>query len=290
VGETHPWLAHEADLKGGCVMEAKRKLGAAFGALAALVVLAAQLGPATAGVKEERSLPGVCTQRPKRAAEIATAKLIIEYNSTDQDLGVHGAFDDDGWSSLCVFDPRGRPIAVFDPRGQLNDLTMAGVFFESREPPVSEFSMDALASTFPEGTYTVRGKSFDGRTLVGSAEFTHDVPAPPTITAPELAEDPEKPGPPVARDDLVIDWQPVRRTVLSDPVNITGYEVIVTKEDHEDSHGFSRPIYDVHVRSTVDALRVPAKFLEPDSVYEVEVLSLEESGNQTITVGFFKTD
>jgi hypothetical protein len=271
-------------------MNTKGKLSAAFGAIAALVVLAAQLGPAAAGVKEKRRLPAVCTDRPKRAAEIATAKLIIEFNSTDQDLGVHGAFDDDGWSSLCVFDPRGRPIAVFDPRGQLNDLTMASVSFESREPPLSEFSMDALASTFPEGTYTVRGKSFDGRTLVGTALFSHDVPAPPTITAPKLAEDPEKPGAPVARDDLVIDWEPVRKTVLGDPVNITGYEVIVTKEGHEDPHGFSRPIYDVHVGPGVDALRVPAKFLEPDTVYEVEVLSLEESGNQTITVGFFRTD
>jgi hypothetical protein len=271
-------------------MNTKGKLSAAFGAVTALVVLAAQLGPATAEVQQKRSLPGACTRSPQRATEIATAKLIIEYNSTDEDLGVHGAFDDDGWSSLCVFDPRGRPIAVFDPRGQLNDLTMAGVFFESREPPVSEFSMDALASTFPEGTYTVRGKSFDGRTLVGSARFTHNVPGPPTITAPELAEDPEKPGPPVSRNDLVVDWEPVTRTVAGDPASITGYEVIVTKEDHEDPHGFSRPIYDVHVRPSVDALRVPAKFLEPDTVYEVEVLSLEESGNQTITVGFFSTD
>jgi hypothetical protein len=271
-------------------MNTKGKLSVAFGAPAALLLLAVQLAPATAGVNEKRDLPRVCTQRPQRGAEIATAKLIIEYNSTDEDLGVHGAFDDDGWSSLCVFDPRGRPIAVFDPRGQLNDLTMAGVFFESREPPVSEFSMDALASTFPEGTYTVRGKSFDGRTLVGSATFTHDVPAAPTITAPELAEDPDKPGPPVPRDDLVIDWKPVSETVAGDPVSITGYEVIVTKEDHDDPHGFSQPIYDVHVRPSVDALRVPAKFLEPDTVYEVEVLSLEKSGNQTITVGFFSTD
>ncbi len=32
------------------------------------------------------------------------------------------------------------------------------------------------------------------------------------------------------------------------------------------------------------------EFLEPDTVYELEVLALEESGNQTITVGFFMTD
>ena len=41
---------------------------------------------------------------------IATAKLIVEYNATDEDIGVHGAFDDQGWSKLCVYDPNGHPV------------------------------------------------------------------------------------------------------------------------------------------------------------------------------------
>ncbi len=97
----------------------------------------------------------VCERQARRPVRIATAKLIIEYNATDDDIGVHGAFDDHGWSVLCVFDPRGRPIAVFDPQQQLNELTMAGVFFESREPPAAEFSFEDLAAAFPEGRYTV---------------------------------------------------------------------------------------------------------------------------------------
>ena len=32
------------------------------------------------------------------------------------------------------------------------------------------------------------------------------------------------------------------------------------------------------------------EFLEPNTVYELEVLALERSGNQTISVGFFMTD
>ena len=40
---------------------------------------------------------------------------------------------------------------------------------------------------------------------------------------------------------------------------------------------------------TVTALSVAPEFLEPDTVYELKVLALEESGNQTISVGFFKT-
>ena len=273
-------------------MTRTQKVIAAAAASGVMVIIGATGLVATAGVggSEESELPEVCERRPRRSDGIATAKLIIEYNSTDDDIGVHGAFDDHGWSELCVFDPTGRPIAVFDPRGQLDDLTMAGVFFESREPPADEFSMQDLTAAFPEGRYGVRAKTFEGRVLTGTATFTHDVPAPPAITAPTLADDAEQPGPPVGRDGLVVEWQPVTETVDGDPVDIVGYEVIITKEDHDDPHGFSRPVYDVHIPAALDALSVPAEFLEPDTVYELEVLALEQSGNQTISVGFFVTD
>jgi hypothetical protein len=225
-----------------------------------------------------------------RRTEIATAKLIVEYNATDRDIGVHGAFDDHGWKRLCVFDPNDRPVLHVGPRGQLLDLTMAGIFFESREPPASEFSFADLRAAFPEGRYRVRGRSFDGTILVGSATFTHDVPAAPVITAPELAEEPEATRKnPVPLEGLVIDWDQVTETVDGGPVDITGYEVIVTKENHNDPHGFSRPIYDVHVPAAVDRLPVPKAFLQRNTVYELEVLALEASGNQTISVGFFRT-
>jgi hypothetical protein len=204
-------------------------------------------------------------------------------------VGVHGAFDSPGWSQLCVFDPTGKPIAVFEPRNELRDLTMAGVVFESREPPQGEFSFEDLAARFPEGRYRVQGRTFDGKALTGEATFTHDVPAPPTITLPALAADAETPGAPGPRAGLVVDWEPVTETVTGDPVTITGYEVIVTKEHHDDPHGFSQPVYDVHVPATLGALEVPEAFLEPNTVYEVEVLALEESGNQTISVGFLVT-
>jgi hypothetical protein len=266
-------------------------------ALAGSALVVAASGGASAGSHASlhatsNNLPDACETRATggRKTKIATAKLLIEYNSTDQDLGVHGAFDDHGWKSLCVFDPTGQPVLAVGPRGQLLDLTMAGIFFESREPPISDFSFAELEAAFPEGQYTVRGESFDGTILVGAATFTHDVPAPPTITSPDLAEDPKGTAAnPVSLDDLVISWDEVTETVTGGPVDITGYEVIVTKEVEDDPHGFSRPTSDWHVPPTVYRLPVPAEFLEADTVYELEVLALEVSGNQTISVGFFKT-
>ena len=283
-------------------MHRRGKVLAAAAALALILGTSALAASANRGVSSRRdaqpettarSLPEACTAAVEsrvRTTQIATAKLIIEYNSTDGDLGVHGAFDDHGWKTLCVFDPTGRAVLEVGPQGQLRDLTMAGIFFESREPPISEFSFAELEAAFPEGQYPVRGESFDGTILVGSATFTHDVPAPPTITSPELADEPRGARRnPVPLEGLVIGWDPVRETVAGGPVSITGYEVIITKEVEDDPHGFSRPTYDVHVPPTVNRLSVPTEFLQADTVYELEVLALEVSGNQTISVGFFKT-
>ena len=234
--------------------------------------------------------PVGCIAAPGESVTIADAKLIVEYNSTDNDIGVHGAFDDHGWSELCVSDPNGNLVLAVKPQGRLKDLTMAGIFFESREPPGSEFSFADLKAAFPEGQYQIRATSFDGTGLTGAATLTHDVPSPPVISLPALAEDEANAADAlVSTTDLVIAWEDVTATVDGGPVSITGYEVIITKVEHDDPNGFSRPIFDVHVPADRNSLSVSAEFLEVDTVYELEVLALEESGNQTITVGFFKT-
>lgn len=224
-----------------------------------------------------------CDAAPKKTVTIAAAKLIIEYNSTDNDIGVHGGFDDHGWSELCVYDPSGAQVLAVKPQAQLKELTMAGIFFESREPPSREFSFEDLKAKFPEGQYSVRGVTVEGKGLTGAATFTHDVPAPPTVNSPSD-------GAVVPTSGLVVNWEDVTETVDGAPVTITGYEIIITKLDAEDPHGFSTPTYDVHMPPDRNSLTVPAEFLEPATEYELEVLALEVSGNQTITVSFFETE
>lgn len=116
------------------------------------------------------------------------------------------------------------------------------------------------------------------------------MPAEPSIIAPELADDEDR-ADQVLVDPigLVIRWDPVTALATGNSLTITGYEVIVTKVEHDDPHGWSRPVYDVHVGPDGSFLPVPDGFLEPDTVYELEVLALEASGNQTISVGFFRT-
>jgi hypothetical protein len=168
---------------------------------------------------------------------------------------------------------------------------MAGIFFESREPPNSEFSIADLMKAFPEGRYTVRGISFDGTGLTGFATFTHDIPEAPTITFPTLMTDAKNAAQAVVPStNLVVSWNNVTETLSGKPITITGYEVIITKNVKDDPNGFSRPTFDVHLSPTQNSLTVPAEFFEANTVYELEVLALEKSGNQTITAGFFKTE
>ena len=224
---------------------------------------------------------------PTEGEELETAKLYIEHNATDADTGVHGLFGGEAWSELCIWDPAGNLIFVIDPRSQLGDLTVADLFFESREPPNDEYSMDDLFTDFPEGTYLAGGTDFEGTPRVGTASFTHAIPAEPVIVSPALGGEEDPASTPIA--GLVVSWEPVTETILGDPVIISGYEVIVTKVEHEDPDGLSRPIYDVHLDSEARSLEVPETFLELGTLYELEVLALEQSGNQTIGLGFFVT-
>jgi len=223
-----------------------------------------------------------CRRTRGPAVRLPTTKLFMEHNSTAEDTGVHGAFDSIDWQKLCVFDPNGRLVLEVEPKRQLRDLSISGIFFESREPPNEEVPIEEILARFPEGLYSVRGRALDGRRLTGAATFTHDIPAAPVILFPQE-------GGVVSSAGFAVTWNHVTTTLNGDPLNRTGYEVIITKDVPDDPNGFSRPTFDVHVLPSETSLTVPSEFLEPGTRYELEVLVLEVSGNQTITSLFFET-
>ncbi len=218
------------------------------------------------------------------------AKIYIEHNATDADTGIHGFIGGDPWRSMCVTGPDGTRLWTIGPADRLGDLGASEFFWESNEPPNDEYPIEQLTTDFAEGTYTVAGTGVDGTDRIGQATFTHAIPAEPTITSPPLVPDLDGDPPPVVEPGgLVIQWEPVTETIEGEPVEITGYQVIVTDEEADDPNGWARPVYDVHVGPDVTELPVPEEFLAGDTVYELEVLAIEPSGNQTISVGFFRT-
>ncbi len=237
-------------------------------------------------------LADTCTVPDGTGRPINHANLFIEDNAGDGDIGVHGYFDDHGWSELCVFDPAGDMILHVRPEGRMGELGIAGVFFESREPEYADWDYAALKAAWPEGNYALRALGSDGELLTGAALFTTVLPAMPQIVSPKTVPEPEDvPLPVVPVADLTVEWQPVTTSQDGRPIVIRAYQVWVNKENHEDANGFSRPNFDVHVGANTTSFVIPAAFFDPASIYEVEVVAIEETGNQTIGgASYFATE
>jgi hypothetical protein len=227
---------------------------------------------------------------PTSGDEWEVAKVYIEHNATDEDTGIHGLIGGAPWQSVCVTTPDGTQLWAIEPSDRLGQLGVADLFWESNEPPNDEYSIEDLMADFPAGSYVVAGTDIDGVDRITEATFTHAIPAEPNITHPPLVPDFDEADPPVVESTgLVVQWEPVTETVHGEPVEISGYQVIVIDEEAEDPNGWARPVFDVHVDPDVTSFPIPDEFIEADTLYELEVLAIEPSGNQTISVGFFRT-
>ena len=212
--------------------------------------------------------------------ELDEAEVFIEWNSTDEDFGIQFFWDGEPWKSMRVRNTRGKKVLDIRTRKNVRKQGLTEGFFESAEPTTSELSLEDFLDRFPEGEYTFRGRSLEKERLVGEADFTHTLPAPPTGLSPE-------------EDDVVfnmgftVSFNPVTVDTEGDPIDIQYYEVVVEKEEDDPI----LQVFSVILPPTVTSVEVPAQFLEPDTEYKLEVIAVEESGNKTITeAGLFTTD
>ncbi|MGD8992470.1 MAG: hypothetical protein PVI00_13520 [Desulfobacterales bacterium] len=187
----------------------------------------------------------------------------IEYNFTDQDLGVRAFIDGDPWKKVIIVNPKRRTILAVKAIKSLSQQGLAELFFESGEPTLDEVPIGVFLNRFPEGTYKFFGIDVDGKFVHGRAEFTHDIPC-----APEAEYD---------QDTRTISWLPVTNKIDNetgqcgeDTVTTEGYEVVVEGSDGEIS---------ITLPDDADSFVVPD---EVGIVKKFEVLAIEESGNQTI--------
>ena len=138
----------------------------------------------------------------------------------------------------------------------------------------------------------MRASGSDGELLTGAATFTTVLPTMPELLSPKtVPESDEGAVPVVPLADLKVAWKPVTTSQDGRPITIRAYQVWINKENHKDDHGFSRPNFDIHLPATASSFVVPVAFFEPASLYEIEVVAIEESGNQTIGgASYFKTE
>jgi hypothetical protein len=130
------------------------------------------------------------------------AKLIIEFNSTAEDIGVQVFLDADPWKTIDIIAPNGKLIFEVDGRSTVRRLGMTELFFESHEPSINDLSIPEFLALFPEGEYTFIGRNTEGDTVFGKVPFSHRFPDGPSIIGPK------KKGR-VDPQNTVISWDPV---------------------------------------------------------------------------------
>jgi hypothetical protein len=209
------------------------------------------------------------------------ARMIIEFNATDQDVGVQVLLDAEPYKQLNAFRPDGQQILDITATSSLQEQGLTELFFESSEPSLAEVPLKEFLARFPEGAYKFEGETIDGIELEGEALFTHVIPAAPVVIVPEedAVTDP---------NNTVILWEPVTESIAgSTDIDIIGYQVIVSTEDPRRLAGVR--VFNADVPSSVTSVTVSPEFLEPDTEYEFEVLAIEAGGNQTIAASSFTT-
>jgi Fibronectin type III domain len=205
--------------------------------------------------------------------DFSDAKMIIEFNSTDEDIGVQVFLDAEGWKRVSIQKPNGDTIFEVAASKSLKSQGLTELFFESEEPGLDEIPLSTFLARFPEGEYKFFGRTIEGDRLIGSAILTHNIPDGPEIISPEKGDvlDPKK---------VTIRWEPV---TTPPGIVIAGYQVIVEGD---------RPLRQFTIDLPADAtsVKVPSNFLESGKKYKFEVLAKEVGGNQTISETTFRTE
>lgn len=218
------------------------------------------------------------------------ADIFFEFNSTPNDLGVHVSLDAESWNDVRITNPKKQLMIHVAPKGGFRRVGLTELFFEGDEPSLAEVSFKQFLQRVPLGKYTFLGTTTEGRALRSKDALTADIPCPVEVTEPQ--EDAE-----VTFDGLVVRWEPAEGIFDPDAgtcnpgtVGLDHYQVIVVALNVQ--QGFKRELL-MDVPPTVTEVLVPAAFLQlaatvSDTVFQIELLAIEDSGNKTITERNFR--
>ena len=213
----------------------------------------------------------------KEIVELDEAEVFVEWNTTDGDFGIQVFWDSDGWKRMRINNPDGKRTMDVRTWKNLREQGMTEGFFESVEPGPDELSMEEFFDRHEEGTYHFRGDGLEKIVLVGEAEFTHELLAPPFDLSPAGGDVVSAAGFTASFDVEPVDLE-------GEELEIEFCELVLEKEDDEEFLA----VLSVILAPGVTSVDVPEQFLEPDTEYKLEVICQEESGNRTIaeTDGF----
>ena len=218
---------------------------------------------------------GLLAQARRKPIRLADATLIVEVNGApgaEGDAGLQFFLDGEPWDTMKVFDPTGRVVLDVHTRGRLNGWGLTELFSETNEPAFDEVPLRRFKKRFPEGVYRFRGTDVEGRTLVGRATLSHDIPDAPSILSPGE-------GATVARTNLVADWA---APPAAPGIQIVEYRAIVEQESGPARH------FEVELPASQTEVPIPSEFLESGTPYKFEIQAIDDSGNWTFSESTFR--
>jgi len=236
------------------------------------------------------------------AIPYSKTEVFIELNDTDGDLGIHALIDGDPWTKLEIRGPDRRRLLKTKLSGDLADQGLTEYFFESAEPTFDELTPQEFFDRFPEGVFTVKGRTTEGDRLAGATLYTHNVPAPAFTmingmedTSTECDEEEDEYNPVEVSKPVIVSWDPVTTThpdmegVPQRLVVINNYELVVEILTEVDGKEFSTKFSAV-LPPDVTSVALPEDFMaQSDGHVKYEVLAREESFNQTAIESCFYT-
>jgi hypothetical protein len=233
-------------------------------AAASAAAIATPSGSGASEAASAAATTGPTAEAAKKPLRYEDHELFIETNATDGDAGLQQELDGEDWRRTTLRDSKGRALVDVKAKGRLHDFGLTELFFEAAEPSFDEFPFSRFKKRFPEGRYTWKGQTVEGRKLVGSDRLSHLVPEGPVITFPTE-------GAQVDPNGFTITWEPVTSPA---GVEIVRYIVIVDQE--------SRSV-EFELDGSATSADIPAQVLEPGTEIGGEVLAKDKNGNQTIT-------
>ena len=213
------------------------------------------------------------------------AKFIIEHNATDNDTGFQIFLDADGWDKLQIIGPKGL-VAEFLPSGSMTELGMTELFLETVEPANAKVSLAKTLEKMPEGEYQFIATAskmggVEGQ-IKGNATLSHNIPDGVTLVAPSE-------GTTVPLGNINVVWQPSNKVINGSDLHIIGYQLIVEKDEEPHKKMIGKRGLSMYLPATTTTIEIDKAFFEAATLYKWEVLAIEESGNQTLQSGSFKT-
>ena len=226
------------------------------------------------------------------------AEVFFEFNSTDEDLGIHISVDGDAWKELEIEGPNEREQLEIAARSRFRRQGLTQLFIESAEPTFDELDPEEFFERFPPGDYEIEGETLDGEELESTTELTHLLPAAPVARVTGMngtfdADDDCDEIDVAIMPPVVIEWDEVTTSFDGDgfpdsePIKVHNYEVVVEAEvdvDGEELLIITSTILPPDARS----YPVPTVFIDSSDEWKFEILVREESFNQTAIESCFE--